>query len=105
ENLGSGWYHFTVEDNICSLTDSVFVDVINPPTAVIVPDKTEGCNPATFVLSNESSNANSYQWNTGSGYYSVYSKEAQSVTLSSSQYVYLIASDGTCSDTARVALT
>lgn len=105
QNLGSGWYHFTVEDNICSLTDSIFVDAINAPIAVIVPDKTEGCNPTTFVLSNESSNANSYQWNTGSGYYSVYSKEAQSVTLSSNQYIYLIASDGTCSDTARIALT
>lgn len=105
QNLGSGWYHFTVEDNICSVTDSVFVDAVNAPTAVIVPDKTEGCNPTTFVFSNESSNANSYQWNTGSGYYSVYSKEAQSVTFSSNQYVYLIASDGTCSDTARIALT
>ncbi len=104
-DLGTGWYHFTVEDNMCSMTDSVFVDVIAAPIAVINPDKTNGCNPTTFILANESSNANAYRWNTGTGYFSVSTKDAQSISLTSSKDIYLIATNGTCSDTTKVSLS
>jgi len=33
ENLSSGWYYFTIQDNICVENDSVFVDILNPPNA------------------------------------------------------------------------
>lgn len=104
-NVGAGWHYFTVTDNICTEKDSVFVDPINPPTAVINPDKTSGCNPTKFTLDNNSLHSSTYLWNTGNGYYTVNSLAAQEVTLSSTSTIYLIATDGTCSDTTSVTLT
>ncbi|HRO75677.1 MAG TPA: choice-of-anchor L domain-containing protein [Crocinitomicaceae bacterium] len=104
-DVGSGWYYFTVKDNQCSITDSVFIEAINAPQAIISPDKTDGCNPTTFNLGNESTNATSYIWNTGSGYYAVSNKNVQAVELTSTKTVYLIATNGTCSDTAKVTLS
>lgn len=103
-NLSSGWYYFTVQDNGCIDSDSIFVSGFNAPNAVITPDTTRGCGSATFILTNGSSNANTYFWNTGSGYYQVFNQDAQIITLTSSQNIYLVASDGTCSDTAMIGL-
>lgn len=103
-DLGSGWYIFTVKDNICVLKDSVFLEAINSPVASIVADKTNGCNPTTFTLSNESTNATTYKWNLGSGYNTVGDKSAQTATLTVTGKVYLIASNGTCSDTTSITL-
>lgn len=103
-DLGPGWYIFTVQDNICSITDSILVEAINAPIASIVADKTNGCNPTTFTLSNQSQNANTYKWNTGSGYVSTSSSGAQTVTMTSTGKVYLIASNGTCADTTEITL-
>lgn len=104
-HLNSGWYYFTVQNNGCTDHDSIFVQVTNIPTAAILPDTMEGCGTTTFVLGNGSSNANTYFWNTGSGYYQVSNLGSQTITLSASQNVYLIASDGTCSDTVMISLT
>lgn len=104
-DLESGWYYFMVEDNMCSMTDSVFVDLIPAPEAVISPDKTSGCNPTLFTLSNESLHASSYRWNTGTGYYAVSTKDAQTIDLTTSQNIYLIATNGTCSDTTMISLS
>ncbi|MBN9294578.1 MAG: choice-of-anchor L domain-containing protein [Flavobacteriia bacterium] len=104
-NLSSGWYYFSVQDNGCTDKDSIFVQGINSPSAVIIADKTQGCSPATFVLSNGSTNSTTYYWNTGSGYYPVSNQDAQTVTLTSDRNIYLIASDGSCSDTTMISLT
>ena len=112
QNLSGGWYYFTVTDNICSMTDSVKVEAIGGPQAVINPDKTEGCNPDNFVFNNGSTGANSYQWNFGDGYFSVSNTNAQThtftgdstTTIPVSHTVYLIASNGMCSDTTSVVV-
>lgn len=103
-DLGAGWYIFTVKDNQCMEKDSVYLEAINAPIAKIVADKTSGCNPTIFTLSNESEKSTTYKWNVGSGYYAVSNKSAQTATMTSTGKVYLIASNGTCSDTTFVTL-
>lgn len=104
-NIGGGWYYFTVSDSECEITDSVFIETIDPPVAKITAEVTQGCSPTTFVLNNESENATNYKWNTGSGYYGVGTKASQTVELSTTSYVYLIATDDNCADTTKIQLT
>lgn len=106
-NVGSGWYYFSIKDNVCKVSDSVFVDVDKAPQAIINPDKTQGCSPTTFTLSNGSKNAGKFQWNTGQGFYTVNDMSSQTVTLSQDDSITLIATDvnGECSDTTTISLT
>lgn len=108
-NVGGGWYYFTVKDNLCEMTDSVFVETINAPIAVIVPDTTVGCNPTTFKLTNGSQNANNYVWTINGTNQTVSTNATQSVTMANdaapTQTIRLIASNGTCSDTTTVNLS
>jgi len=104
--LGGGWYYFSVKENMCYDMDSVYVNADGVPVAVIVPDKTEGCDPTTFVLQNQSTGgAVQYYWNTGNGYIPTNNMDPRTLTLSNTQTVYLIAKIGSCSDTASVTLT
>ena len=103
-NLVTGWYYFTVQDNGCTDRDSIFVQQVNSPEAVILPDKMEGCSPVSFILNNGSTDATVYYWDIGTGYYQVSDRTAQTVVLTSSQDIYLVASDGTCSDTVVIHL-
>lgn len=108
-NVGGGWYFFTVKDNLCEMTDSVFVETIAMPVAVINPDKISGCNPTTFVLSNASQNANLYTWIVDGSNDVVSNTNPKNVLMNDdanpSKTVYLIASNGTCADTTTVDLT
>jgi PKD repeat protein len=67
QNIPSGWYYITIEDNVCSVSDSVFVDVLDPPVAEISASVTEGCAPLSVTFTNTSQNASAYSWNFGDG--------------------------------------
>ncbi|MFK7784120.1 MAG: choice-of-anchor L domain-containing protein [Crocinitomicaceae bacterium] len=67
EDLSSGWYYFTVTDNVCEESDSVFVDVTPPPVASFDASPQAGCAPLSVVFTNTSQNATSYEWDFGGG--------------------------------------
>ncbi len=67
EDLSSGWYYFTVMDNVCEESDSVFVDVTPPPIASFDASPQAGCAPLSVVFTNTSQNATSYEWDFGGG--------------------------------------
>ncbi len=67
QNIPTGWYYITVEDNICSITDSAFVDLLDPPVAQFSASVQQGCEPLTVTFTNTSQNAQSYIWNFGNG--------------------------------------
>jgi len=106
ENLSSGWYYFTVTDNVCTANDSVFVDILPPPIADITAAPAFGCSPLTVNITNNSQNASNYAWNFGNGQTANLGTTAsQSQIYTSSAVIQLIASEGNCRDTAYAFVT
>ncbi|MFM7006812.1 MAG: choice-of-anchor L domain-containing protein [Flavobacteriales bacterium] len=67
QNIPSGWYYITVEDNVCSVSDSAFVDLLDPPVAQFSASITEGCETLNVTFNNSSQNAQTYAWDFGNG--------------------------------------
>ncbi len=105
ENLSSGWYYFTVTDNVCQANDSVFVDILPPPIADLTATPNAGCTPLEVQITNNSQNASIYQWNFGNGNTAtVGNTSAQSQVYTESALIQLIAIEGNCSDTAYATI-
>ena len=67
-DLASGWYYVTVEDAVCSVEDSAFVDLLNPPIAVLTANPTSGCDPLSVSFDYSSSeNGDAYSLTFGDG--------------------------------------
>ncbi|MFN5679319.1 MAG: gliding motility-associated C-terminal domain-containing protein, partial [Flavobacteriia bacterium] len=109
QNIPSGWYYITIEDNVCSVSDSVFVDVLDPPVAEFSASVTEGCAPLSVTFTNTSQNASAYSWNFGDG------QTGNSNDLSAQTHVFnvpfglytvtLTANQGPqCSDAATISI-
>jgi gliding motility-associated-like protein len=110
QNIPSGWYYITIEDNVCTVSDSAFVDVLDPPVAEFSASVTEGCAPLSVTFTNTSQNASAYSWNFGDG------QTGSSNDLSAQNHVFdvpfgtytvtLTANQGPqCSDVASVTIT
>lgn len=105
QNIPSGWYYFSVEDNVCSLEDSAFVDQLDPPVAGVSADVVSGCEPLVVNFTNTSQDANTFQWNFGNGnVITVNDMSGFSQTYTSAAVIQLVAFQGNCSDTAYVAV-
>jgi gliding motility-associated-like protein len=106
-DLASGWYYFSITDNVCTTNDSAFVDILNPPIATISANIQSGCNPTEVVFTNTSQNASNYIFNFGNGNTAnLNDLSSQTQTFTSSANVMLIAlSSPTCGDTAEVTIT
>jgi hypothetical protein len=63
EDIPSGWYFFTVTDDLCSVNDSVFVDLLDPPVASFSVTPLSGCSPLEVTITNSSQNGTAYLWN------------------------------------------
>lgn len=101
QNLSAGWYVFSITDNVCSVTDSVYLDQEPPPVAQISPSSSSGCDPLTVNFTNGSQNATNYEWYFGNGQSAfVNDLSAQNQTYSSNASIMLIAIAGPCRDTA-----
>ena len=111
EDIGSGWYYFTVNDDVCEVFDSVFVDLLDPPVAAMEPSALSGCAPFEITLSNTSQNGTNYIWDFGDGT-STNSADLGSVThiytdVTSNQgyTIQLIAQQGVyCADTVEIGV-
>lgn len=67
EDIGSGWYYFTVTDDVCQVFDSVFVDLLDPPIASFDVSALSGCSPLEIEITNSSENGTNYLWDFGDG--------------------------------------
>ena len=65
QNIPSGWYYITVDDNVCSVSDSAFVGVLNAANAEFTGTPIQGCAPFDVVFQNNSLYANNYSWSFG----------------------------------------
>ena len=106
QNLPPGWYYFTVEDDVCIESDSVYIDVEEPPIAQLSASPMSGCAPVDVAFTNSSQNTNNYYWDFGNGNTStVATTSSQYQTYMSSANIMLIAyASPTCADTAYVSI-
>jgi gliding motility-associated-like protein len=104
QDLSSGWYYFTAEDDVCQKIDSVFVDIEEPPVANVTVNPELGYSPLTVTFSNESENANNYYWSFPNGTdLSTNSMDSQTQTydtIPGTYTVMLVAYQDGCQDTA-----
>lgn len=107
ENIPSGWYYFTVTDDVCTIEDSVFVEPLDPPVADFTASSSSGCTPLTVTFTNNSQNTNNYYWDFGNGQTAnVGNTNSQTITYTSNANVMLIAyADPNCADTAYASIT
>jgi gliding motility-associated-like protein len=101
QNLAPGWYIFSITDNVCSVTDSIFLNSLPGPIADFSLSVLGGCNPLDVIFTNNSENATSYEWYFGNGNtanVNDLSSQSQTYTVSANQV--LIAINGACRDTA-----
>lgn len=106
-NRSSGWYYFTVQDEVCTDSDSVFLDQAPPPMASINVDPSSGCVPFDVTISNGSQNATQYYWDFGDGQnLSTTDTASFPHTYNDTATIMLIASNnGNCPDTAYASIT
>lgn len=108
-NIPSGWYYLTLSDEQCTIYDSIFVDMLNGPNAIVNCADTVGSTPATFTFTNGSTNATSYLWDFDGISPQVNATDLSSQTVifpTSGQYVItLVAYLGLCSDTDNITVT
>lgn len=104
--LPPGWYYFSVDDDVCSLLDSVYVDLLEPPIANLSANTTAGCDPLSVTFTNSSQNTETYYWDFGnSNTLNVNDESSQSQTYYGSTFVTLVAFDANnCSDTTYLSI-
>ncbi len=107
QNIPSGWYYFTITDDVCTESDSVFVEQNNPPIANLDASATAGCDPFEVTFTNSSENSVNYLWDFGDGTsFNIGDLSSQNHTFTSSSQVMLVAYDAnTCSDTAYIDIS
>lgn len=111
QNLPSGWYFITVTDDVCEVSDSAFIDILNPPIASFQAIPTSGCAPLDVAVINNSQNGNSYNWNFGNGQTIIagdLNPQSTSYDPAAAQLytIQLIVFQGSlCSDTAYATIT
>ena len=108
QNIPSGWYYITVEDNVCSVSDSAFVDLLDPPVAEFSASITEGCQTLNVTFTNTSQNAQTYAWDFGNGQTSN-SAGPVSMSYDASQGSYVVSltalQGAQCTDQASTTIT
>jgi gliding motility-associated-like protein len=110
-DLPAGWYYLELTDNVinCTVLDSALVEAINVPSAVIQANPGTGCSPLDVTLTNNSQNANSFQWDLGNGTFGGATSNTDPIhqTYSETSVIRLIASNGdaACNDTTAVTVT
>ncbi len=108
QNLSGGWYYIDVEDAVCTISDSVFVEVKDVPSAKLEASPISGCAPLTVSFKNNSENSTSYSWDFGNGntLNTTSLSDAPNQTYTQTTEVQLVASNGlaACNDTVKVTI-
>lgn len=106
-NLEQGWYYFTAIDAECSVSDSVYVELLDSVVAGATANPPLGNNPLPVTFSNSTDNGFSYFWDFGDGntLNTNSSAPVNHTYLDSGTYtVMLISYQGPCSDTTYLTV-
>jgi len=108
-NLGINEFIVEATDlNNCQNTDTVLIDVIEPPVSSFTPDILEGLSVLTVNFDNTSLNSTSFEWNFDNGTsYNINDLSPQtSDFIDLGDYsVMLVASNGICTDTSIIIIS
>ena len=66
-NKPTGWYYFTIQDDVCLVRDSMFLDQLPPPVADFTPTPAQGASPLFVTFINNSDPGTTYDWDFGNG--------------------------------------
>lgn len=103
EDLSSGWYYFSIEDNVCFVNDSIFLEQDPPPVASFTPNPSVGFAPLDVTFINNSSGGSTYAWDFNNGESAFTTTITNQNTTYNEEGVYvvqLIVTEGVCADTA-----
>jgi gliding motility-associated-like protein len=98
-NVPAGWYFVTLTDAVCEVTDSVLIEVDDPPAAIFSPTNSSGCSPLSLNFVNSSQNTVDYVWNFGDGSPTETSVNASHVFTQSATVTLIAADAAGCADT------
>lgn len=102
-DLSPGWYYFTIEDDVCFVEDSIFLEQDPPPTAAFSANPPVGNAPLDVTFTNESDPAQTYEWNFGNGDSITVNNQNDQFATYPEEGVYtvtLTVTDGSCTDQA-----
>jgi gliding motility-associated-like protein len=101
----TGWYYFSITDDVCSVLDSIFLEQDPPPTADFDADPAFGFAPLDVTFTNNSDPATTYYWDFGNGETATVGSLNDQNTTYFEEGVYtvtLVTEKGQCTDeTAR----
>ena len=103
EDLPSGWYYFSIEDDVCAVNDSIFLEQDPPPTASFTPNPSVGNAPLNVAFINNSSGGSSYVWDFDNGETASTATPTDQSSLYNEEGTYLVSlivTEGACADTA-----
>lgn len=106
-NISPGWYYFTIDDDVCEDSDSVFVDQIDKPEADFDMSTSGGCAPLDVTFYNTSPDGAEWHWNFGNGLVVASDMNPITQTYTTSTGIWLVAVDqyGCASDTVDAWVT
>jgi gliding motility-associated-like protein len=103
EDLPSGWYYFSIEDDVCRVEDSIFLEQAPPPTASFEANPPEGEAPLDVTFVNASDEAETYIWDFGNGQGNTVNDQSNQNTTYTEPGVYTVTleiTEGECTDIA-----
>lgn len=103
QDLPSGWYYFSIEDDVCIERDSIFLEQDPPPQASFEANPSQGNAPLFVTFTNTSDPATTYDWDFGNGVTNTVNdlgSQDQTYTEEGVYTVTLTISDGNCTDQA-----
>ena len=103
QDLPSGWYYFSIKDNVCIVRDSIFLEQDSGPVAKFTASTVNGCSPMTVTFTNTSENTDTYVWDFGNGEtLSTTDKTTHTIVYTQSATVNLIAGADGCDVTYQL---
>ena len=102
-DLPSGWYYFSITDDVCTVQDSIFLEQTPPPNASFTANPQFGNVPFDVLFTNTSDPAETYNWDFGNGQTASVndlSSQTSTYTEEGAYLVTLTVTDGNCSDQA-----
>ena len=107
ENLSSGWYYLSLQDQVCTITDSIFIGMTDSIIPVLETEKIVNPSSTPIFFENLSQNGVDFSWNFGNNQ-STNSTDLNNVSSSYSSKgfytVTLIAFNGPCSETDSITI-
>jgi gliding motility-associated-like protein len=100
-NKPSGWYYFSITDDVCKVTDSIFLEQDPPPTANFDANPEVGFAPLDVTFINNSDPATTYYWDFGNGQTNVVNDLSDQNTTYYNEGVYTVTlstEKGACTD-------